>query len=261
MNDTSPPALLVEQAANGVLTLRLNRPDKRNALATFVLELIATELERAASDDAVRCVVVTGSDKVFAAGADIAELAKKDVAGALADRRPGLWARIRGFPKPMIAAVEGWCLGAGNELLMCCDLSVAGASARFGQPETNLGIIPGAGGTATLPRLIGRTAAMRMVLLGEPIDAATARDLGLVAELTDAGGALARAIEIGQLISGRAPLAMRQAKAMVAAAFDLPHQAHLGAERQAFASLFGSADKAEGIGAFLERREPNWTGR
>lgn len=253
--------LLVDRPRKSIVLIQLNRPEKRNALATPLLGAIAAELDAAAGDDTVRCVVIRGSEKVFAAGADLNELATKDVAGALEDLRPGIWARIRGFPKPLVTAVEGWCLGAGNELLMCSDLAVAGSGARFGQPETNLGIMPGAGGTATLPRLVGRMAAMKMVLLGEPIDAATALALGLVAEVVESGTAAERALAIAEALAVRAPLAMRQAKAMVNAAFDIPHQAHLGMERQAFAALFGSADKAEGIAAFLAKREPVWCGR
>ena len=248
MDMTDTPALIAESGGEGVLLLRLNRPEKRNALATPLLRELERSLAEAATDDAIRCVVLN-------------EIAAKDVAGALADPRPGIWSGIRLFPKPLLAAVEGWCLGAGNELLMCCDLAIAGAGARFGQPETNLGIMPGAGGTATLPRLVGRSAAMKMVLLGEPIDASTALALGLVAEVVDHGEAVARALALALMIARRAPIAMRQAKAMVHAAFDLPHQAHLAAERQSFAALFGSADKAEGIAAFFEKREPVWTGR
>ncbi|WCT72454.1 enoyl-CoA hydratase-related protein [Sphingomonas naphthae] len=252
--------LLIERPGEAITLLRLNRPDRRNAIATPLLAAIADALDEAARDDAVRAVVITGSVKVFAAGADIGEMADKTAVGALADVRPALWARLRAFPKPLVAAVEGWCLGAGNELLMCCDLAVAGAGAKFGQPETNLGIMPGAGGTATLPRLVGRTAAMKMVLLGDPIDAAEARALGLIAAVVADGGALDEALAWATRLATRAPLALRQAKAMVTAAFDLPHQAHLQAERQAFALLFSTADKAEGVAAFLERRPPDWTG-
>ncbi|MBB3359988.1 MULTISPECIES: enoyl-CoA hydratase-related protein [unclassified Novosphingobium] len=252
--------LLVDRAPSGVLTLTLNNPEKRNALATPLLALVAEALDTAAGDAAILAVVITGSAKVFAAGADINELIEKGVAGALADPRPANWARIRAFPKPIVAAVEGWCLGAGNELLMCCDLAIAGASARFGQPESNLGIIPGAGGTATLPRVVGRMAAMHMVLLGQPIDAVTAQRLGLVLEVVEDGAALPRATVLAEAIAARAPVAVRQAKSLVNAAFDLPHAAHLGAERQAFSALFGTADKREGIAAFLEKRQPDWTG-
>jgi enoyl-CoA hydratase len=257
---TDQTLLLVDRGADGVLTLTLNNPQKRNALATPVLGLIADALDAVRDDADIRCVVITGSTKVFAAGADLNELAQKDAAGALADTRPAIWARIRAFPKPVVAAVEGWCLGAGNELLMCCDLAVAGASAKFGQPESNLGIIPGAGGTATLPRIVGRMTAMHMVLLGQPIDAPTAQRLGLVLEVAADGAALARAGELAAAIAVRAPVAVRQAKAMVNAAFDLPHTAHLAAERQAFSALFGTDDKREGIAAFLAKRNPDWQG-
>jgi enoyl-CoA hydratase len=172
-----------------------------------------------------------------------------------------LWHAIRRFPKPLIAAVEGWCLGAGNELLMCCDIAVAGEGAKFGQPETNLGIIPGAGGTATLPRIVGRGAAMRMVLLGESIDAHEALRLGLISEVLPAGEALAGAIQLARKIASRAPIAMRQGKAMVAAVYELNHASHLGLERQAFSALFGTEDRREGVSSFLEKRQPSWAGR
>lgn len=260
MTTETTPLLLVARGDDGVLRLTLNNPEKRNALATPLLALIADALDAAREDEGVRCAVITGNEKVFAAGADINELATKDVAGALADPRPGIWGRIRAFPKPLIAAIEGWCLGAGNELLMCCDLAVAGEGAKFGQPESSLGIIPGAGGTATLPRVVGRMAAMQMVLLGQPIDAATAQHLGLIIEVVADGAALARADEMALAIAGRAPVAIRQAKALVNASFELPHSAHLMAERQAFSALFGTADKAEGIASFKERRPAVWTG-
>jgi enoyl-CoA hydratase len=260
MSETAEP-LIIEDAAPGVRRLRLNRPERRNALATPFLAGLAEALKQADADEAVRCIVVTGGEQVFAAGADIREMADRSPPEALADRRPALWAEIRAVSKPMVAAVNGWCLGAGCELLMCCDLSVAARDARFGQPETNLGIIPGAGGTATLPRLVGRTAAMRMVLLGEPISAEEAQALGLVAEVVEPDQVAARALEIAGKIAGRAPVAMRQAKAMVRSAFDLPHTAHLAAERQAFALLFATEDKQEGVQAFLEKRPPQWRGR
>lgn len=246
--------------ADGVLVITMNNPGRRNALATPVLVMIAEALAEARDNPEVRCAIISGLPKVFAAGADINELAQKDAAAALADVRPTIWAQIRMFPKPLIAAVEGLCLGAGNELLMCCDLAIAGSTAKFGQPETNLGIIPGAGGTATLPRIVGRMAAMSMVLLGQPIDAATAQRLGLVLEVVDEGNALARAEELAAAIAARAPVALRQAKALVNAAFEQPHGAHLVLERQAFSALFGTADKREGIAAFQEKRTACWSG-
>jgi enoyl-CoA hydratase len=175
--------------------------------------------------------------------------------------RPALWARIRATRKPIVAAVEGWCLGAGNELLLCCDLSVASSQAKFGQPETNLGIIPGAGGGATLTRVIGRARAMKMVLTGALITAEEALQYGLVAEICEPEEATMRAIELAKEIATRAPLAMQQAKAVVNAAFDLPHAAHLAFERQAFSFLFSTEDKREGVAAFLEKRKPKWRGK
>lgn len=259
MNDE--PMLIVEDVAPGVRQLRLNRPERRNALATPLLAEVAAALTAADADEAVRCIVVTGGEQVFAAGADIREMAEKSAPEALADRRPAIWAEIRAVAKPIVAAVNGWCLGAGCELLMCCDLSVAARDAKFGQPETNLGIIPGAGGTATLPRLVGRTAAMKLVLLGEPISAEEAQALGLVTEVIQPELVAARALEVASKIAARAPVAMRQAKAMVRATFELPHTAHLAAERQAFALLFATEDKAEGVQAFLDKRPPAWRGR
>lgn len=258
---TEPDILLTERPAEGVCVLRLNRPDKRNALATDLLAAIADALDRLASDAATRCVVITGSDRVFAAGADINQLALMDAAAAVADPRPALWARVRAFPKPLIAAVEGWSLGAGNELVMCCDLAIAGEGAKFGQPETNLGIVPGAGGTATLPRLVGRSLAMRMVLTGEPVGARDALAAGLVSEVVPDGDALATAVGLAEKIARRAPLAMQRAKQLVRSAFDLPHGDHLSLEREGFAALFDTADKREGVTAFLERRQPEWSGQ
>lgn len=253
--------LLAEPHSDQVLLLRLNRPEKRNALATDLLRAVADALDTATADAAIRAVVITGSDTVFAAGADINELAARDASGALGDPRPALWARIRAFAKPLIAAVEGWSLGAGNELVMCCDLVVSGKGGKFGQPETNLGIIPGAGGTVTLPRLVGRSVAMKMVLLGHSLSADQAQAAGLVSEVTDDGQALAVALNLAEQIAGRAPVAMQQGKAMVRAAFETHQSAHLLMERQAFAALFGTADKVEGTTAFFEKRRPEWKGR
>lgn len=256
----SDEILLIERFGDHVLLLRLNRPEKRNALATDLLARLADALDDAIADPSVRAVVVTGSDRFFAAGADINELAAREAAGALADQRPAIWQRIRSFPKPLIAAVEGWSLGAGNELVMCCDLVVAGHSAKFGQPETNLGIIPGAGGTAVLPRLVGRSRAMMMVLLGEPLSAAEACEAGMVAQVVDDGLTATAALELAARIATRAPVAMQQGKALVRASFELHQTAHLAMERHAFAALFGTADKKEGITAFFEKRQANWTG-
>ena len=254
------PALLVEHSAEGVLCLRLNRPERRNALATPLLQEIAATLDRAGADDAIRSVLIVGGPTVFAAGADLDELAAAGSDDPIESPRFAAWKRIRAFEKPLIAGVEGWCLGAGAELAMCCDLIVAGATARFGQPETNRGIIPGAGGTATLARLVGRRLATRMVLTGEPISAAEAFSAGLISDVAEEGQAEQRAMQLAVKIATRAPAAMRAAKASIRDATIQSEEDHLLKERRRFVALLGTADKAEGIAAFREKRAPTWRG-
>jgi enoyl-CoA hydratase len=252
------PAVISDRPSIGVLVLRLNRPEKRNALATPLLAEVAERLVEASIDPQVKVVVITGGEAVFAAGADINELDTSSASDAVVSPRFEAWRTIRGFRKPLLAAVEGWCLGAGAELMMCCDIVVAGEGAKIGQPETNLGIIPGAGGTATLTRLVGRALAMRMVLTGEPIDADAARAAGLIAETAPTGEALVRALALAATLASRSPLALREAKASVREADALAEAAHLLSERRRFLSLMASPDKVEGIAAFRDRRPPVW---
>ena len=219
--------LLASRPSDGVLLLTLNRPASRNALATPLLEMIARELMGAADDDTIRCVVLAGNEKVFAAGADLGELERSDGKEPIAGPRWNAWACIAGFPKPLVAAVEGWCLGAGCELMLRCDIVVAAENARIGQPETNLGIIPGAGGTALLPRLVGRAAALDMVLTGEPIHARRAYDLGLIARLARDGEALSDALTLASKLASRAPRALKAAKASIRDAADRSLSEHL----------------------------------
>lgn len=253
--------ILIERPAEGVMLVRLNRPERRNALATSLLQEIAAALETAEADDNLRAVVITGNEKVFAAGADLNELAQSGADDPVETPRFKAWAAIRAFPKPIIAAVEGWCLGAGAELMMCADIVVAGTGAKIGQPETNLGIIPGAGGTAILPRLVGRALAMKMVLTGEPISAEEAMRAGLVSQLAATGQAIVEALALAEKLATRAPLALRAAKASIRDAETLDEGAHIVAERKRFIALLGSEDKAEGIVAFLEKRQPAWNTR
>lgn len=256
-----PADVLVERAAGHVLLLRLNRPEKRNALSTPVLDAIAKALTAADTDDDVRAVVITGNDAVFAAGADLDELSRSTSADPIESPRFRVWEVIRQCRKPLIAAVEGWCLGGGCELMMRCDIAIAGKDARFGQPETNLGIIPGAGGTALLPRRIGLQKAMFMVLTGQPISAEEALAAGLIAKVCDTGSALAEAMQLATAIAARAPLAIQSAKASLQLSHEIDEPAHLLREREIFLSLMDSHDKAEGIAAFKERRPAQWTGR
>lgn len=253
-----PDILLREIRPGGVLLLTLNRPANRNALATPLLEAVADALMGVEEESGIRCAVITGNEKVFAAGADIDELARSDGKEPVAGPRWRAWNAIAGFSKPLVAAIEGWCLGAGSELMLRCDIVVASRSARIGQPETNLGIIPGAGGTAYLPRMIGRAVAMDMVLTGEPLTAQRAYDLGMIARLAEDGQALGDALSLAANLAARAPRALRAAKASIRDAADRPLSDHLCAERQRFLELLGGPEKAEGVAAFRERRQPVW---
>ncbi|MCX7888299.1 MAG: enoyl-CoA hydratase-related protein [Rhodobacteraceae bacterium] len=250
--------LLVDSRAGWVL-LTLNRPARRNALTTALLGRLADALVAAAADPAVRAVVVTGAGGSFAAGADIGEMADKTAAESAADPRKGHWARIAAFPKPLIAAVDGPALGGGFELVLNADIVVLGATARLGLPETSLGLIPGAGGTQRLTALVGRSRAARMILLGEIVDQATAGAWG-IASILAAGDALPEAAALADRLAGRAPLALRDAKAAVRAAAEAGLAEGFRLERALFEALHDSADKAEGVRAFLERRQPAFRG-
>jgi enoyl-CoA hydratase len=255
---TDNTSILLEKLADGVLHLQLNRPDQRNALSTPLLQLIATRLRKADQDASIRCVVIAGNSKIFAAGADIDELAASDGTEPVQGARWRAWQAIMDFSKPLIAAVEGWCLGAGNELVLRCDIVIAGRNAQFGQPETNLGIIPGAGGTAILPRVVGMSVAMDMVLTGEPITGTRAHELGLVARLAEDGEVLQMALQLGRRIAERAPIALKEAKASARQAQQIPVGVHLRAERVRFLGLLKGHEKTEGIAAFRQKRRPDW---
>ncbi|MGQ9370448.1 enoyl-CoA hydratase-related protein [Azospirillum sp. ST 5-10] len=253
--------LLTDTPHPHVLRLTLNRPHARNALATPLLRAVAEALTDAAADDAVRAVVVTGGERVFAAGADIGELAAHSAVSVLADERPRHWTAIRRFPKPLIAAVNGYALGGGCELAMHADIIVAGDTAQFGQPEINLGLIPGAGGTQRLTHAVGKALAMRMVLTGQPIDAQAALAAGLVAEVTPAELSIERAVALAARIADKPPVAVRLAKQAVLASFEPGLEQGLAHERQAFALLFATEDMREGVTAFLDKRTPSFRGR
>lgn len=250
--------LLVETPSAAVRLLRMNRPERRNALNTRQLQAIATALQEAEADETCRVVVLTGLPTVFAAGADIDEIAALDSQTALTDPRLAAWAVIRSFPKPLIAAVEGWCLGGGLELAMACDLLIAGEGAQFGLPEVKLGLMPGAGGTALLPRLVGKAMAMRLALTGLPISAQQALAGGLAAEVVPDGAALDRCLELAAAMAANGPAALRLVKRSVLAAFQTPLAEGLALERALFATLQTGAEKQEGIAAFREKRPPRF---
>jgi enoyl-CoA hydratase len=238
--------------------LTLDRPAQKNALNTALLAALAEALTACAADPALRVVVLTGADGNFAAGADITEIETKTAAEGAVDPRKAYWAAIRAFPKPMIAAVDGFALGGGFELALMADLIVLGPTARVGLPETNLGLIPGAGGGQRLMALAGRARAMRMVLTGEVIDAATAFDWGIASYLAD-GPALEMAEALAGRLAGRAPLALMAAKAALVAGEE--KALALDVERKAFEALLDTDDKAEGIRAFRDRQKPEFRGK
>lgn len=253
--------LLVTRPEPGVLLVTLNRPAARNALRTATLNQLAQVLAGAEADADVGAVVLTGSEKFFAAGADLKEMADKGPIDLLGDARPRHWRTIAAFPKPLLAAVNGYALGGGCELAMHVDIVIAGQAAQFGQPEINLGIIPGAGGTQRLARVVGKSRAMQMVLSGEPIDAATALQCGLVSEVLPPAEVLPRTIVLAQTIAAKAPLALRAAKEAVLLAYEAGLSVALDAERKAFVLLAASDDRNEGIAAFFEKRAPVYRGR
>lgn len=253
--------ILVDAPHNGVQLIRLNRPEARNALRTALLGELANALTNAAEDKRVRAVIVTGSEQVFAAGADIKEMAALDAVGLWQDPRPQHWQAIRAFPKPLIASVNGFCLGGGMELAMHADIIIAGEDARFGQPEINLGIIPGAGGTQRLVRSVGKALAMKLILSGEFINAREALAAGLVAEVIQPELTLRRATALAETIASKSPIALRLAKEAILASFETPLSQGLDLERKAFLFLAATEDRQEGIDAFLEKRPPLFKGQ
>ena len=238
-----------------VLQLTLNRPAARNALNNALLTQLAEQLEAAAVDADIAVCVIYGSEYCFAAGADLSEMAEKDLPATLNDIRPQLWARINAFNKPLIAAVNGFALGAGCELALLCDVVIAGDKARFGLPEITLGIMPGAGGTQRLIRSVGKSLASRMVLTGESITAQQALGAGLVSDVFPAALTLEYALKQAALMARQAAKqALRQSQ-------EVPLQAGLAQERQLFTLLSATEDRREGIDAFLQKRTPDFKGR
>jgi enoyl-CoA hydratase len=256
------PILLVERFVDaGTALVRLNRPKQLNALSGELMEQLAATLEQLDADDGVRAIVVTGNERAFAAGVDISEMASAGAIDMLLGSRVGQLDRIRRVAKPVIAAVNGWALGGGCELAMTLDLIVAGEGAKFGQPEVNLGVIPGAGGTQRLTRAIGKARAMAMVLTGEPMTAAQAERAGLVARVVPDELVVEDALAMAAVMASKGPLAIRAAKQAINASYEMALTDGLSLERQLFYLLFASDDQKEGMAAFLEKRPPAFRGR
>jgi enoyl-CoA hydratase len=259
---TDEPLVLVERdEGRKVALVRFNRPKQLNALNGQVMDALCEALESLDRDEAVRAIVVTGNDRAFAAGADIGEMAGATPMDMLRTNRIAQWDRVRRITKPVIAAVSGWCLGGGCELAMALDMIIASESAKFGQPEIKIGVMPGAGGSQRLPRAIGKSKAMEMILLGEPITAAEAERIGLVSRVVPGEVLVEDALSLAAEIAKRAPLAVRMAKESVNAAYEMSLTDGLAHERRLFYLLFASEDQKEGMAAFLEKREPDFTGR
>lgn len=253
---------LIESSRDGhVALLRLNRPEARNALSPELMEQLASELERLDPDPEVRCIVIAGSDKVFAAGADIKSMAERSFAEALRHPAASFWRRLAAIKTPMIAAVSGYALGGGCELALACDMIVAAKGASFGQPEINLGIIPGGGGSQRLARVLGKQRAMEYVLTGRRFDAKTAQQLGLVNKVTANDAWLEQAMALAKEVAERPPIAARLAKQAVITADETALSAGLENERRLYELAMATEDRVEGMQAFLEKRDPEFEGK
>ncbi len=253
--------VIASRPLDGVGLVEIDRPEARNAINLEVREKLAAAVSGFSEDPGVRAIVISGRGGNFAAGADVKAFEKLGAADMLAQQTHRYWEVIARCPKPVIAAVEGYALGGGCELAMHADIIVAARTAKFGQPEVKLGLMPGAGGTQRLLRAIGKYKTLMLVLTGDLFPAEEAERAGLVSLLTAEGEALPHALKMAERIARLAPLAVRQIKEAVLHGEDAPLETALRLERKAFQLLFDTADKREGIAAFLEKRKPAFTGR
>ncbi|HKW70396.1 MAG TPA: enoyl-CoA hydratase-related protein [Candidatus Dormibacteraeota bacterium] len=244
-----------------IATVTLNRPKVLNALSPDLIREVSAALTELDADDSVRAAVLTGGPKVFAAGADIGDMADQTAVDQLHRDQTGRWAPLAGFKKPLIAAVNGYALGGGCEVALMCDLVIAGDTARFGQPEINLGIIPGAGGTQRWPRTAGKQVAMEVMLTGGPVTAQRAYELGIVNKVVPAEMTIEVAKRLARELASKPPLAVRMAKEAVLKAFEMPLAEGLASERKSFYFLFATEDQKEGMHAFLEKRKGVFKGK
>lgn len=241
--------------------VQFNRPKALNALNRGLMSELMDALDAFDADDGIGCMVVTGSEKAFAAGADIKEMVNAAPADMLDNPFIDYWDRLRRIGKPVVAAVSGFALGGGCELAMACDMIIASETARFGQPEINLGIIPGAGGTQRMTLAVGKALAMEMVLNGRFLTADEALQHGLINRVVPSELYLEEAVKFAAEIAARAPVALRLGKEAVNAVYEMPLQAGLAHERRLFYMLFSTEDQKEGMDAFINKRKPEWKGK
>jgi len=253
--------LVLVERDGGVAVVLMNRPKQLNALSAELMGALVETLAALDDDEDVRAIVLGGNERAFAAGADIAELSAGTPISLYANRRLEQWDTIRKLRTPVVAAVSGFCLGGGCELAMLCDLIVAAETAKFGQPEINLGVLPGAGGTQRLTRAVGKAVAMDMILTGRMLSAREALAYGLVARVVAREAWLGEGKRVAAEIADRGPVAVRLAKEAVDQAFEAPLQAGVEFERRAFFLARASEDADEGLRAFLEKRKPEFRGR
>ncbi len=261
----APHSPLVVSEKNGAIgVIRLNRPEALNALSHPLMDQLEEALDRFELDASVRVVVIAGSERAFAAGADISEMTGATSEQMRSDRHLSRWDKVSTFPKPTIAAISGYALGGGCELALACDLRVASETAGFAQPEISIGVIPGAGGTVRLARLLGRALALEMVLAGRKLSAKEALSLGLVNRVVPVELFFEEAMKLAREIAAQPPLAVLAAKKSVLSALNCEYPAYPSAlkfERELFCSLFDSEDQKEGMRAFVEKRKPHFTGK
>ncbi len=256
-----PYETILTEARGRVGLITLNRPQAMNALNNQLLREVMDALEVYDKDDNIGAMVITGSEKAFAAGADIKEMADKSMQDMLNRDPVAIFGRIRTIRKPVIAAVSGYALGGGCELAMSCDMIVASETAKFGQPEITIGVIPGAGGTQRLTRTVGKAIAMEMVLNNRTITAQEAYQFGLVNRVMPVPEYLNEALKLAEEIAGRAPLAVYTAKKMINQSYERFLKDAIEEERRGFYSLFTTEDQKEGMRAFMEKRKPEWKGK
>ncbi len=244
-----------------VAIVRLNRPEVMNALNIQLMDELIGRLETLDKDPGVRCIVVTGNEKAFAAGADIKEMAEASAVDMYERNNLERWERINRVRTPIIAAVSGFCLGGGCEVAMYCDMIVAAESAKFGQPEINIGVIPGAGGTQRLCKTIGKYRTMELVLTGRFFDAAEAFEMGLVTKVVPTASYLEEAVKLAKEVAARSPMAVRFGKEVVKKALDSSLADGMDFERNMFYMLFATEDQTEGMKAFVEKRKAQYVGK